>query len=156
MGCSNVYLRCIEIQLIMKLTIKNRIESAATINVSFVLFLFLNAAIPSAIAHDIKTQTFSIGEVKAAVRSFASCVRGESTVFDSDNKICGVEAENRTELRGYLACPTQKSYIFSRRLEFDGQRGRFLFSCAGHSDIVIVISVDSGRHVVTAIGELSR
>jgi hypothetical protein len=139
----------------MKPTVENRVESIAKIHISFVLFLLLSAEILFAVAHDIETRAFSVGEVQAAVRSFASCVRGESAVFDSDRKICGVEAENRTELRGYLACPGQQGYIFSRRLEFDGQRGRFLFSCAGHSDVVTVISLDSGRPVVTAIGELS-
>jgi hypothetical protein len=152
----NVYSRCIEIQIIMKPAIENRMESVAKIHISFVLFLLLGAAAPFAVAHDIKTQAFSVGEVKAAVRRFASCVRSGSAVFDSDRKICGVEAETRTELRGYLACPSQKGYMFSRRLESDGQRGRFLFSCAGHSDVVTVISVDSGSPVVTAIGELSR
>jgi hypothetical protein len=119
-----------------------------------ILFIFLNLATSTVIAHDAKLQNFPIGKVKAAVRSFSSCVRSERAVFDNDHKICGVEAESRTELRSYLVCPSLKGYVFSRRLEVDAQRGRFLYSCAGHPDVVIAITFDSDQLMVTGIGEL--
>jgi hypothetical protein len=123
-------------------------------NIIFCLCVLLNSPIPSVAASGEEVQNFSIEKVKDAVRNFSSCVKSERAVFDADYKICGVVAENRTELRGYLVCPVLKGYIFARRLQVDAQRGIFLYRCAGHPDVVVEMTFDSGKLMVAGIGEL--
>ena len=84
-------------------------------------------------------------------------MRGGQAGFDADHQICGVDAENRAELRGYLVCPRLRNYMFSHRVPGNAWRGRvvYIYSCNGPTDISIAIVFDGKKLSVAGIGELS-
>ena len=125
-------------------------KKAKFIFLSFLLFFNADFSF----ANDGQFRNFSTASVRGAVKRFDACVRGGQAAFDADHQICGVDAENRTELRGYLACPRFKNYMFSTSEVVDAKRGRvlYLYSCNGRPDVGIVIAFDGKKLSVAAIG----
>jgi hypothetical protein len=65
-------------------------------------------------------------QVRLAIMAFRQCVKSkESLVTSADHEICGVTAENRTELRDYLPCLARRNSVYSRALESYPLGGRY-------------------------------
>nr|WP_315249676.1 hypothetical protein [uncultured Duganella sp.] len=102
---------------------------------------------------DANAKMVSELKVKRAVQDFTECVLGRNVVvLGAGQEVCGVEAENRTELLGYLSCPRARGYRFQRALERAADHGRFLYSCSGQPDVVIKVNLKT--YAVIGIGEL--
>ena len=97
----------------------------------------------------------SVEQVQSAIKTFRQCVEDkQSLVIWNDHEICGVTAENRTELRDYLPCLARRNFVYSRALESYPLGGRFEYRCSDQLSVVVKVELKGQQYAVTAIGYL--
>ena len=97
----------------------------------------------------------SVEQTQLALKTFRECVKSKQPlVISAENKICGVTAENRTELLDYLACLTRRHFVYTNVLERYPRGGRFAYRCSDQVSVVVKIELEGQQYAVTAIGYL--
>jgi len=97
----------------------------------------------------------SVEHVQLAIKAFRECVKGKQPlVISADHEVCGVTAENRTELLGYLSCLAQHKPVYTNVLERYPFGGRFEYRCSDQRSVVVKVELVGQDYAVTAIGYL--
>jgi len=97
----------------------------------------------------------SVEQIQLAFKTFFKCVKGEQPlVISADHEVCGVTAENRTELLGYLPCLARRKFVYTNVLESYPVGGRFEYRCSDQLSVVVKVELKGRDYAVTAIGYL--
>ncbi|MCS0584577.1 hypothetical protein NX784_23610 [Massilia pinisoli] len=128
--------------------------NSSTVKRSVLSVLLLTVAIGSQ-AELPRVAPPSVEQTQLALKTFRECVKGKQPlVISAEHKICGVTAENRTELLDYLACLSRRNFVYSNVLESYPLGGRFAYRCADQVTVVVKIQSEGQQYSVTAIGYL--
>lgn len=97
----------------------------------------------------------SAKQIQAAITNFVGCVKSEQAlIISKDHQICGVTAENRTELLEYISCLAHRNFIYTTVLERDSLNGMFEYRCSDQISVVVKVERKRNQFVVTGIGYL--
>jgi hypothetical protein len=94
----------------------------------------------------------SIEQAQQASKIFAECVKSkEPIVISADHQICGVIAENRTQLLKYLSCIARRNFIYTRVLDrYDLIEVEY--RCSDQISVGVTFERHGQQYVVAGIG----
>jgi hypothetical protein len=96
-----------------------------------------------------------VEQIQLAIKTFFECVKSKQPlVISADHEVCGVTAENRTELLEYLPCLARRKFVYTNVLESYPAGGRFEYRCSDQRSVVVKVELKGRDYAVTAIGYL--
>jgi hypothetical protein len=94
----------------------------------------------------------SIAQAQQAVKIFAECVKSKQPIaISADHQICGVTAENRTQLLEYLSCIARRNFIYTRVMDRD-DLSEVEYRCSDQISVGVTFERHGQQYVVTGIG----